>query len=394
MIRVGFIFDFSENGWLGGVNYIRNLLLAVEGLPDRKIAPVLFFGRKANPNFIALFPQFEAVHTSAIDRRAPLWFFRKVLHKTIKREIVIEKILHRHKIDVVSHFTGFGPKSDIRSIGWIPDFQHLHLPQFFSESDIKIRNKGWRNLAYLCDWMILSSQDAYKDFIGFLPDHRKRSSVLHFSATGINEQFVVPFDILAKTYPITSNYFHLPNQFWAHKNHRIVIDALSILKGQGRELLVVSTGGTSDFRNPDYFSSLMRHAQEKRVSDCFKVLGVVPFEHVQSLMQHSVAVINPSLFEGWSTTVEEAKSMGKKILLSDIHVHKEQSPERGQYFGVNDPDTLAQLMGKAIDDFNPNEEAIHQTNAIESHTIRVKQFAHDYEQIVKQVIRTSSFKCL
>ncbi len=39
----------------------------------------------------------------------------------------------------------------------------------------------------------------------------------------------------------------------------------------------------------------------------------------------STALINPSQFEGWSTTVEEAKSLGVKMLLSDLEVHKEQA---------------------------------------------------------------------
>ena len=49
-------------------------------------------------------------------------------------------------------------------------------------------------------------------------------------------------------------------------------------------------------------------------------------------MYHSVAVIQPSKFEGRSSTVEQAKSMGKKILLSNIGIHKEQNPLRGKYF--------------------------------------------------------------
>ena len=37
-------------------------------------------------------------------------------------------------------------------------------------------------------------------------------------------------------------------------------------------------------------------------------------------------MINPSLFEGWSSTVEECKSVGKNMILSDLNVHKEQYP--------------------------------------------------------------------
>jgi glycosyltransferase involved in cell wall biosynthesis len=42
-------------------------------------------------------------------------------------------------------------------------------------------------------------------------------------------------------------------------------------------------------------------------------------------MRASTALINPSLFEGWSTTVEEAKSTGTPMILSDLGVHREQA---------------------------------------------------------------------
>jgi hypothetical protein len=36
-----------------------------------------------------------------------------------------------------------------------------------------------------------------------------------------------------------------------------------------------------------------------------------------------VAVIKPSLSEGWKTTVEEAKTVSTLLILSDIDVHHE-----------------------------------------------------------------------
>ena len=39
----------------------------------------------------------------------------------------------------------------------------------------------------------------------------------------------------------------------------------------------------------------------------------------------SVALLNPSHFEGWSTTVEEARALGVPMLLSDLDVHLEQA---------------------------------------------------------------------
>ena len=74
------------------------------------------------------------------------------------------------------------------------------------------------------------------------------------------------------------------------------------------------------------------------------MLGLVPRSDVIALMRYSRALINPSFFEGWSTTVEEAKSTGKRIILSDIDVHKEQNPPDGVFFNPKDPKDLAEKM--------------------------------------------------
>ena len=64
---------------------------------------------------------------------------------------------------------------------------------------------------------------------------------------------------------------------------------------------------------------------------------MIPLDHVYALLRTSMALINPSRFEGWSTTVEEAKSFGVPMILSDIDVHREQTGGTARYFGVDDP---------------------------------------------------------
>ena len=72
-----------------------------------------------------------------------------------------------------------------------------------------------------------------------------------------------------------------------------------------------------------------------------KYLGILPYDKVINLLYHSEIVINPSFFEGWSTTVEEAKIFNKRILLSDINVHREQNPKRGIFFNPRKPTRIS-----------------------------------------------------
>jgi len=128
----------------------------------------------------------------------------------------------------------------------------------------------------------------------------------------------------------------------------------------------------------------MEYAAECDVLDCFRVLGRIPFDHLVGLMQHAIALMNPSRFEGWSTSVEEAKSMGKQIVLSDIPVHREQAPERGFFFPANDPEALAAAMMDAYNQFDAHKDAAMQDAARARFPGRQREFGEAYLRTVRR----------
>jgi glycosyltransferase involved in cell wall biosynthesis len=60
-------------------------------------------------------------------------------------------------------------------------------------------------------------------------------------------------------------------------------------------------------------------------------------------MRSCSALINPSTFEGWSTTVEEAKGLGTPMILSSLRVHKEQN-SHAIFFDADSPEQLAEIL--------------------------------------------------
>jgi glycosyltransferase involved in cell wall biosynthesis len=88
----------------------------------------------------------------------------------------------------------------------------------------------------------------------------------------------------------------------------------------------------------------MGRVKDLDVLDNFCPLGVVPAHDLAALTRYSSAIIDPSLFEGWSTTVEEAKSLGKHVVLSDIPVHREQNPVLATFFSPEDTNALPAIL--------------------------------------------------
>jgi glycosyltransferase involved in cell wall biosynthesis len=155
-----------------------------------------------------------------------------------------------------------------------------------------------------------------------------------------------------------------------------------VLKGRGINTNVVCTGNTRDLRSPNHFGDLLTHSHALGVGDLFKILGVVPYAEAQALMHNAVAVINPSYFEGWSTTVEEAKTLQKKLLLSDIAVHREQAPKYGLFFDPDDTEALANLMESCLKSPSSASTRLQVQSAYE---LRTSSFAKAYLQIINSV---------
>jgi glycosyltransferase involved in cell wall biosynthesis len=195
--------------------------------------------------------------------------------------------------------------------------------------------------------VLLSSESALRDFEKFYPVARGKTAVVKFAVKPSPELLRADPANVASQYGLPDVYFYLPNQFWRHKNHDVVIDALAILARRGEGVVVAASGSNSDAREPGYFDSIMRRAASSGLEESFRYLGMIPLPHVYALLRGATALINPSRFEGWSTTIEEAKSFGVPMVLSDLDVHREQTNGSARYFATDDPAALAEQLAVA-----------------------------------------------
>jgi glycosyltransferase involved in cell wall biosynthesis len=172
----------------------------------------------------------------------------------------------------------------------------------------------------------------------------------------------------------------LPNQLWVHKNHRIAFEAVRALRDRGVDLRLVCTGAAEDPREPEHPQALAAYVDENRLADRIHILGVVPRDDYVQLLRGADAVVQPSLFEGWSSTVEDARALGKRLLLSDLPVHREQSPDGSRFFEPHDSEALAALMAEAGADAVPEPEALERQSG------RVRDYARTFVGIAREAV--------
>lgn len=337
--------------WLGGVNYFRNLLLVFDAAADPDLRLHLLTD---NPSFLAdlqFSPRVQVHRLGMLKRKSLPWVLRKVVHVLTGRDrLLLSRLRQLDVRAVVFSYVAGARAAGMQCVPWIPDFQFKHLPGLFPPATVAAEEARARRFVRVADGLVLSSQSACDDAMRFFGADRQRLHVVRFAPKVDFAPLLSTTrrdEVLAR-YGIDRPYVFLPNQYWKHKNHQLVAGALRLLRqGQRDRPLVVSTGKTTDLRDADFFGDFETTLRVEQLVDSYRILGVIPREDMLVLLAHSMAVLNPSRFEGWSTTVEEAKALGKRLLVSDIPVHREQiaALPDAQSFGTDDPARLADLLG-------------------------------------------------
>ncbi len=345
MTRIAFTL-IGGKSWTGGYNYLLNLLNVVTRARNGDLSPVLFFGTDVDPEEAAplkAIDGIEVVTSPQINaQRRPSSLFKSLV---LGADTAVRDLFRAHSIDVVFENAQFhGWRLGIPAIAWIPDFQHRELPHLFSRAAWWKRELGFRAQIAAGRTIMLSSGDARNACERHYPSTVGRTHVVRFAVPSLHRPDASAVRAAREAHGLPERYFFLPNQFWQHKNHLLVVDALALLKQAGHDIVVAASGKQLDPYRPTHFAQVAARIRAAGVEAQFRLLGLIPYEHVAPLMLGSVAVLNPSLFEGWSTTVEEARALRVPLVLSDLPVHREQAEGWGTFFERNDPRSLADAL--------------------------------------------------
>lgn len=380
-MRVAFTLIGGKD-WTGGYNYLMNLLAVLGRHQQNQLTAVLFVGDALSANDAAPFAAItgvELIRTPLLNASRRTGSLMQAM--LLGLDVPLQRLFQAHSIDVVFESAQFfGWRLGIPAIAWIPDFQHKVLPHLFSRSAWWKREIGFRAQVASGRIIMLSSDDARHACEHYYPSTRGRTRTVQFSVPPGPEIPYAEARAIADSYGLPRQYFFMPNQFWQHKNHGLVLEALSILRQRGKQIVVAASGKQSDPRAPGYFPAFRERLEQASLQDMFRLLGMVPYPHLASLMRASSALLNPSLFEGWSTTVEEARSLGTPMVLSDLEVHREQMGQDALYFDRHSARSLAD----ALDGFIPLDESqrMRRANAARIAAMqRVEQFAQNFVDI-------------
>ncbi|KAA1053960.1 Glycosyl transferase, group 1 family protein [Azospirillum argentinense] len=340
--------------WWGGLNYLRSFISAMSLLPDVKRPDLFIISYASEPWPEEVMATWQCPAVAAVLQIDGTLLYRR--DESVAQRLISLPPANRHRFleqstDIIfpmfpADYSEGGPSP--RQWLWIPDFQHRHRPEFFSEQELAFRNRTYAMAARRSGPLILSSHTARDDVRAFVPDHAARLYVWPFRSLARP----LPYAKVEETrrrYGLPDRFLYIPNQFWVHKDHRTAFHALALLRARGTAIKLVCTGSPTDPRSRDHYRHLFEEAAVLGVADAIHHLGVIPHQDVIGLMQAATCVVQPSLSEGWNTAVEDSLALGLSIVASDLPVHREQLGKQGHLFRAGDPSALADVLSTSLD---------------------------------------------
>lgn len=188
-------------------------------------------------------------------------------------------------------------------------------------------------------------------------------------------------DLLTKFNLEPNNYLVFASKFWVHKNHARLVEAFAkIINKADNNFKMVFMGA---YQNEQ--GGLMKNAkrtfkviEEKGIKDRVVFTGYTTNEEFNAIMSRALAVVNPSLYEGFGMPVAEAMLLEKPVVCSNVASLPEVGGDAALYF---DPYNIDDMADKLYQVYS-NKEL--RKSMIEKGKIQVKNFTNK-EKMLKDM---------
>ncbi len=227
----------------------------------------------------------------------------------------------------------------------VHDLQHRLHPEFpeFAGSELAEREYLFGNGIAGATAVLVDSEVGKEDVLDFYGDliAPERVAVLPF-LPGVPAT-VTPADRerVRRVHRLPERYLFYPSQFWPHKNHRLIVDALAELERRGEEVDVVFVGSKLGEIRERNHAELVARVGELGLERRVHFHGYVPADDMPALYAEAVALVMPTFFGPTNIPVLEAWALDCPVITSDIRGVREQAGDAALLVDPGSPGDLA-----------------------------------------------------
>lgn len=290
---------------------------------------------------------------SSVIRKLYLYFFeynfsccKKIFHKLS----IFQRLIVKNQIELMIFFNPFHELVDSPYVTVVWDLQHRLQPWFpevSSDGTWDYREMHYTKILQRASIIITGTKQGKSDIslLYDIPPNQIEIIPMPTPSFVLKPIKKKNTDIFEK-YQITGKYVLYPAQFWAHKNHINLIEALQILReNYNIQLSIVFVG--SDKGNLSY----LKEAISKRsLTNSIHILGFVPQEELIHLYQNAFALIFPTFFGPDNLPPLEAFALKCPVIASNVAGAEEQLGDAVLFIDPKNPEDIAKAVLKLNED--------------------------------------------
>ncbi len=228
----------------------------------------------------------------------------------------------------------------VPTVSVIHDLQHRAYHQFFSELQVYERDRAFEQACRLSSRVVCVSDHVRQTVLDSGAVPAERLETVH-NQLGQRLPQVTPESsarVLQALGLEPERFLLYPANFWPHKNHEMLLTAFGMYRSShpDSDLKLVLTGAPGARQG-----FLMDAAARMGMNGSVVFPGYVPDADFSALMRGSMALIFPSLFEGFGMPLLEAMAAGRPLLVSNATSLPEVTGDAALLF---DPRKAAEIV--------------------------------------------------
>lgn len=240
------------------------------------------------------------------------------------------------------------PSYDLRAYQYpLPSLVSIHDLMYRYEKRFPESSSGWawwnrerinHNNCRWCTGILVDSELGREQMVECYDVPEKRVHALPFIAPRYMTETRVRADF-DKVYPLPEKYLFYPAQFWWHKNHKHLIEAVALLKEELPDLKLVLSGGKQNA-----YETVVEQVHQLGLDDDVLFLGYVPDADMPELYRRARALVMPTYYGPTNVPPLEAFTAGCPVAISGIYAMPEQAGGAALHFDPDRPADIADCI--------------------------------------------------
>ncbi len=214
------------------------------------------------------------------------------------------------------------------TVSLIPDLQHEACPELFAAEELANRRRSYAAAVHRADLVLTPSAYARSTILQRYPEADAERVIAAYP--GVDPAF------RADAWRERGDYLLYPANFWPHKNHARLMEALERLRQFGLAPPVVLTGDPGSG-----YQRVAAQIDSRGLERQVRFLGRLPLEDFVPLLRGARALAYPSLYEGFGLPIVEAFHCDTPVLCSRVASCPEVAGNAAMFVDPTDAASLA-----------------------------------------------------